>query len=53
VHILSEKEFEYILVLHPELIEDGLTLLGRQAQLESRRTDLTFSDKDGNILLSS
>ena len=51
MHILSEKEFEDILVLHPELMEDGLTLLDRQAQLESRRTDLTFSDKDGNILL--
>lgn len=51
MQILSEKEIEDILVLHPELIETGLTLLDRQAQLESRRTDLTFSDKEGNILL--
>ncbi|MBM7652497.1 endonuclease NucS domain-containing protein [Neobacillus cucumis] len=51
MHILSEKELEDILVIHPELIEDGLTLLDRQAQLESRRTDLTFFDKDKNILL--
>lgn len=51
MYILSEKEFEDILVLHAELIETGLTLIDRQAQLETKRTDLTFSDKDGNILL--
>lgn len=51
MYILSEKEFEDVLVLHPELIEPGLTLIDRQAQLESRRTDLIFSDQNDNILL--
>jgi RecB family endonuclease NucS len=52
MHILSKKEFEDILVVHPELIEDGLKLLERQGQLENRRTDLIFADKEGNILLT-
>ena len=51
MQILSEKEIEDILVLHPELIEDQLTLLGRQEQLENRRTDLTFKDNKGRLLL--
>ncbi|WP_174733173.1 endonuclease NucS domain-containing protein [Mesobacillus harenae] len=52
MYILSEKEFEDILVIHPELIEDGLVLLERQGQLENRRTDLIFADKDSNLLLT-
>lgn len=52
MYILSEKEFENILVIHPELIEEGLGLLERQGQLENRRTDLIFADKNGNILLT-
>ncbi len=51
MQILSEREIEDILVLHPELIEDGLILLGRQEQLENRRTDLTFKDKNDRLLL--
>ncbi len=51
MHVLSEKEIEDILVLHPELVENGLTLLGRQEQLENRRTDLTFRDNKGGLLL--
>ncbi|MGE7687749.1 endonuclease NucS domain-containing protein [Lysinibacillus sp. NPDC097214] len=51
MQILSEKEIEDILVLHPELIENGLTLLGRQEQLENRRTDITFKDNMGRLLL--
>lgn len=51
MYILTEKEFEDVLVLHPELIEQGLTLISRQAQLESRRTDLMFSDKNDHLLL--
>jgi hypothetical protein len=49
--ILSEKEIEDILVLHSEILEDGLILLDRQTQLENRRTDLLFVDKEGSILL--
>ncbi|AZV42005.1 nuclease [Peribacillus asahii] len=51
MHILSEKEFEDILVLHPELIEDNLTLIKRQGQLQEKRTDLMFKDKLNNLLL--
>ncbi|WP_100333105.1 endonuclease NucS domain-containing protein [Bacillus alkalisoli] len=51
MHILTEREMEDVLALHPELIEKGLTLISRQAQLETRRTDLTFSDKEGKLLL--
>ncbi|MBD8068796.1 endonuclease NucS domain-containing protein [Bacillus sp. PS06] len=52
MYILSEKEFEDILVIHPELIDEGLVLLERQGQLENRRTDLIFADKGGNLLLA-
>ena len=38
-------------MLHPELIENGLTLLGRQQQLENRRTDLTFKDNLNRFLI--
>lgn len=51
MYILSEKEIEDILVIHPELIEEELILLERQGQLENRRTDLIFADKDENLLL--
>lgn len=51
MQVLSEKEIEDILVLHPELIESGLTLLKRQGQLENRRTDLMFKDSKDQILL--
>ncbi|AXI08243.1 hypothetical protein CUC15_04360 [Oceanobacillus zhaokaii] len=51
MQILSEREIEDILVLHPELIESGLTLLERQGQLENRRTDLLFKDSNNQILL--
>ncbi len=51
MQVLSEREIEDILVLHPELVEDNLTLLGRQEQLENRRTDLTFKDRMGRLLL--
>ncbi|MFZ3578315.1 endonuclease NucS domain-containing protein [Virgibacillus sp. DJP39] len=52
MNILSEQEFEDILVVHPELIEDGLQLIERQGQLENKRTDLIFADKEDNILLT-
>jgi hypothetical protein len=52
MYILSEKDFEDILAIHPELIEEGLVLLERQRQLENRRTDLIFADKDSNLLLT-
>lgn len=51
MQLLTEREIEDILVLHPELIEDHLTLIGRKEQLENRRTDLTFRDKMERLLL--
>lgn len=42
---LSEKQFEDILCVHPELIEEGLTLKGRQVTLYGRRMDLLFEDR--------
>ncbi|WP_046173345.1 endonuclease NucS domain-containing protein [Domibacillus indicus] len=51
MQLLSEKEIEDILVLYPELIEEGLTLIKRQGQLENRRTDLMFKDNNNQILL--
>ena len=43
--MLLEKNFEDILTKYPELIEDGLTLKGRQVTLYGRRMDLLFEDK--------
>jgi hypothetical protein len=51
MQILSEKEIEDVLVLHSELIEEGLALIDRQTQLENRRTDLMFKDKNNSVLL--
>ncbi|SIS83020.1 endonuclease NucS domain-containing protein [Salimicrobium salexigens] len=51
MHVISEKELEDILTLHPELIEQDIVLLERQAQLENRRTDLTFADREDNVLV--
>jgi len=51
LQVLSEKEIEDIIVLHPELIESGLILLERQGQLENRRTDLMFMDSNNQLLL--
>ena len=52
MQILSEKEFEDILAIHPEMIENDLKLLERQGQLENRRTDLIFVDGEDRILLT-
>src|SRR4051794_14225521 len=42
---------EDVLTLYPELIEERLALIARQQQLENRRTDLTFTDRNGKVLL--
>jgi hypothetical protein len=47
----SERDFEKILARHPILIEDGLTLLGRQVSVGSLRVDLLFRDRFGDILI--
>jgi hypothetical protein len=43
--MLSEKDFEDIICKYPELIEDSLTLKGRQLTLYGRRMDILFEDK--------
>lgn len=43
--MVHEKDFEDIIAKYPELIEDGLTLKGRQVPLYGRRMDLLFEDK--------
>lgn len=42
---MKEKEFENILERYPELIEDGLTIEGRQVAIGRRHIDLLFRDK--------
>lgn len=43
--IMKENDFENILVKYPDLIEDGLILLGRQVTIYERRIDLLFEDQ--------
>lgn len=43
--MILEKDFEDIVAKYPELIEDGLTLKGRQVSIYGRRMDLLFEDK--------
>ncbi len=47
---LSESEFENIFVLHPELIETGIQLVGSQIQLETRRIDVLYKDQNGQLV---
>ncbi len=47
---LTEKNIEDVLVLHSHLIEDGLQFVDRQVQLETRRIDLLFKDRDGRFV---
>jgi hypothetical protein len=48
---MLEKDLEDILIKYPELIEDGLKLLGRQIYQYGRRMDLLFEDKFGRKLI--
>jgi hypothetical protein len=47
----SERDFEEVLARHPELIEEGLRLIGRQVTLCGRRMDLLFEDRFGQKLV--
>jgi hypothetical protein len=42
---MLEKDFEDIICKYPELIEEGLKLIGRQLSLYGRRMDVLFEDK--------
>lgn len=48
----KEKEFECAIVKYPELIEEGLRLVGRQRFVEGRKFDLLFEDRRGNKLVA-
>ncbi len=48
----AEKDFETLLAKYPELIEDGLRLLGRQVTVHGRRMDLLFEDRFGRKLIT-
>ena len=41
----NENDFESALAKYPELIEDGLRLIGRQLVVYGRRMDLVFTDR--------
>lgn len=43
--MVREKDFENILAKYPELIEEGLTLLGQQVRVYGRIMDLLFEDE--------
>jgi hypothetical protein len=43
--MLLEKDLEDIISKYPDIIEEGLTLKGRQLTLYGRRMDLLFEDK--------
>jgi hypothetical protein len=47
----SEDALEGILAKHPILIEEGLTLLGRQFSVGRLRVDLLFKDRFGDNLI--
>jgi hypothetical protein len=48
----TEKDFETALAKYPELIEDGLELIGRQMTRYGRRMDLVFFDKFRRTLIT-
>lgn len=48
---MLEKEFENILAENPSLIEDSLSLEGKQVQVDRKFIDLLFKDKNGHLLI--
>lgn len=48
---MLEREFEDILAVYPELIEEGLSLKGRQVNIDRKFIDLLFKDKIGQDLI--
>lgn len=45
LEVATEKDFETAIAKYPELIEEGLVLVGRQSFLEGKRMDLLFEDR--------
>jgi len=48
---MLEREFEDILAAYPELIEESLSLKGRQVSIDRKFIDLLFKDKIGQDLI--
>jgi len=49
--MVSEYQIEEILYVNPEMIEDGLTIIGRQHQTANGIVDLLAKDKEGNLVI--
>lgn len=47
-----EKDFETAIARYPELLEEGLRLIGRQVVVHGRRMDLLFEDPARNQLVA-
>lgn len=48
---MNESQFEDILMKYPELIEEGLSLIGRQVRIHGKYLDLLFEDRRGQKLI--
>jgi hypothetical protein len=49
---MNEKQFENILAKYPELIEEGLSIAGRQVNLKGKFVDLVLKDRHGQRLIA-
>ena len=50
-HTDSESRLEDAIVMNPDLLEEGLILIGRQTQTEGGPLDLLGVDRDGRLVL--
>ena len=48
---MKEQQFEDILCKYPELVEEGLTMKGRQKYVKGKYVDLLFEDRHGQTLI--
>src|SRR4030042_3938824 len=49
--MMNESELEDIVCTYPELIEDGLSLIGRQLHVKGKYVDALFRDQYGQMLI--
>jgi hypothetical protein len=48
---MTEKQFEDILFRYPELIEEGLQVMGRQVNIAGKYVDMILKDRHGSKLI--
>ena len=48
---MKESDFEDILTKYPELIEEGISLIGRQVRVKGKYIDLLFKDRFGQKII--